>query len=104
MALEATGGLEQNWLHLFRKMDEDGDMELNVYRLNPLVICGFTGQQLHTNKTDEISARVLADYLRLRLAEKKAAYTDEGPEDGLKTLASKTQRMVNQSVDLKNEL
>ena len=104
IALEATGGLERNWLHLFRELDKAGEAGLNVYRFNPLVIRRFTEQRLHTNKTDEISARVLADYLRLGLAEKKTAYTDEGPNDGLKTLARKTQRMVGQSVDLKNEL
>ena len=104
IALEATGGMERNWLDLFRELDEDSEADLKVYRFNPLVIRRFTEQRLHTNKTDEISARALADYLRLGLAEKKAAYTDEGPDDGLKTLARKTQRMVNQSVDLKNEL
>ena len=104
IALEATGGMELNWLELFRRLDQNGEADLEVYRFNPLVIRRFTEQRLHTNKTDEISARVLADYLRLGLAEKKAAYTDEGPDDGLKTLARKTQRMVGQSVDLKNEL
>ncbi|MCS4162931.1 transposase [Salinibacter ruber] len=104
IALEATGGMERNWLHLFQKLDEADEADLNVYRFNPLVIRRFTEQRLHTNKTDEISARVLADYLRLGLAEKKAAYTDEGPDDGLKTLSRKTQRMVNQSIDLQNEL
>ena len=104
VALEATGGMELNWLALFRRLDQNGEVDLEVYRFNPLVIRRFAEQQLHRNKTDEISARVLADYLRLGLAEKKAAYTDEGPDDGLKTLARKTQRMVNQSVDLKNEL
>ena len=104
IALEATGGMECNWLDLFQELDESGDAELDVYRFNPLVIRRFTEQKLHTNKTDEISARALADYLRLGLAEKKAAYSDEGPDDGLKTLSRKTQRMVNQSVDLKNEL
>lgn len=104
VALEATGGLELNWLHLFRDLDETGEAELTVYRLNPLIIRRFTEQQLHACKTDEISARVLADYLRLGLAEEHAAYTGEGPDEGLKTLARKTQRMVNQSVQLKNEL
>lgn len=104
VALEATGGMERNWLHLFQKLDEADEADLNVYRFNPLVIRRFTEQRLHTNKTDEISARVLADYLRLGLAEKKAAYTDDGPDDGLKTLSRKTQRMVNQSIDLQNEL
>jgi transposase len=104
IALEATGGLELNWLHLFRELDETGEVDLNVYRFNPLVIRRFTEQQLHSNKTDEISARALADYLRLGLAEKKVAYTGEDPSGGLRTLARKTQRMVNQSVDLQNEL
>jgi transposase len=103
VALEATGGMERNWLHLFRKLDEADEADLNVYRFNPLVIRRFNEQRLHTNKTDEISARALANYLRLGLAEKKAAYTDEGPDDGLKTLSRKTQRMVNQSIDLQNE-
>jgi hypothetical protein len=83
IALEATGGMERNWLQLFRELDESGDTELDVYRFNPLVIRRFAEQQLHTDKTDEISARVLADYLRLGLAEKKAACTNEGPDDGL---------------------
>jgi hypothetical protein len=104
VALEATGGLELNWLHLFNDMDEDSGADLEVYRLNPLIIRRFTEQQLHSNKTDEFSARVLADYLPLGLAEQHAAFTDAGPSDGLKTLARKTQRMVNQSVELKNEL
>ena len=38
------------------------------------------------------------------LAEEASAYTGEGPSDGLKTLACKTQRMVERSVELKNEL
>ncbi len=104
VALEATGGMERNWLHLFRELDESGEADLEVYRFNPLVIRRFAEQNLHRNKTDEISARVLADYLRLGLAETKAAYTDEGPDDGLKTLARKTQRMTERSVDLQNEL
>lgn len=104
VALEATGGMELNWLGLFRRLDQNGEADLEVYRFNPLVIRRFAEQQLHRNKTDEISARVLADYLHLGLAEKKAAYTDKCPDNGLKTLARKTQRMVGQSVDLKNEL
>ena len=83
IALEATGGIEFNWLQLFRELDESGDVELNVYRFNPLVIRRFAEQQLHTNKTDEISARALADYLRLGFAEKKTDYTDEGPDNRL---------------------
>ena len=104
IALEATGGMERNWLRLFRELDESGEANVDVYRFNPLVIRRFAEQRLHRNKTDEISARVLADYLRLGLAETKAAYTDEGPSDGLKTLARKTRRMVNRSVDLQNQL
>ncbi|MEF8795192.1 MAG: transposase [Salinivenus sp.] len=68
VALEATGGMERNWLNLFRELDESGEVGLEVYRFNPLVIRRFAEQKLHTNKTDEISARALADYLRLGLS------------------------------------
>lgn len=104
VALEATGGLERNWLQLFNDLREAGEADLRIYHLNPLIIKRFAEQKLHANKTDEISARILADYLRLGLAEEASVYTDEGPSDGLKTLARKTQRMVERSVELKNEL
>jgi len=103
IALEATGGIERNWLQLFRVLDESGDMELDVYRFNPLVIRRFAEQQLHTNKTDEISARVLADYPRAWPKRRLPAPTRDLTMD-LGTLARKTQRMVNQSVELRNEL
>jgi len=69
----------QNWLHLFRELGEADDTELKVYRFNLLVIHRFVERQVDRNKTDEISARGLAKHLRLGLAEKEAAYTDEGP-------------------------
>ena len=78
VALEATRGMELNWLDLFRRLDETSKADLEVYRFNPLVIRWFAEQNLPRNKTDKISARVLADYLRLGLAGTKAAYTDEG--------------------------
>jgi transposase len=70
--------MELNWLDLFRRLDETSKADLEVYRFNPLVIRRFAEQNLPRNRTDEVSARVLADYLRLGLAETKAAYTDEG--------------------------
>jgi hypothetical protein len=58
VALEATGGMELNWLDLFRRLDETSKADLEVYRFNPLVIRRFAEQNLPRNKTDEISARV----------------------------------------------
>jgi transposase len=36
VALEATGGMELNWLELFRQLDQSGEAYLEVYRFNPL--------------------------------------------------------------------
>jgi hypothetical protein len=52
IALEATGGMERNWPHLSRKLDEDGEVNLEMYRFNPLGIRRLTEQKFHTNNTD----------------------------------------------------
>jgi len=102
VGMEATGGLELNWLHALKTLEQDAD--LTVYQLNPYVLRKFVEQRLHVNKTDASSARSIADYLRRGLAEDHTPYSDDGPSRGLRTLARKTKRMIDQSVQLKNEL
>lgn len=102
IGMEATGGLELNWLHTLKTLEQDAN--LTVYQLNPYVLRKFVEQRLHVNKTDVSSARSIADYLRRGLAEDHTPYADDGPSRGLRTLARKTKRMIDQSVQLKNEL
>ncbi|MCS3783614.1 IS110 family transposase [Salinibacter ruber] len=62
VGMEATGRTERNWLHLFEKIADETDLE--VYCINPLILRRFAEQRLHAGKTDRISARLMADYLR----------------------------------------
>lgn len=102
VGMEATGGLELNWLHALKTLEQS--VNLSVYQLNPYVLRKFVEQRLHVNKTDVSSARSIADYLRRGLAEDHTPYSDDGPSRGLRTLARKTKRMIDRSVQLKNEL
>jgi len=103
IGMEATGGMESNWLHLFKGLaNETG---LTVYRINPFVLRKFAEQELHSGKTDRISARKIAEYLRSAPARARHRPAGEnGPDPGLRTLSRKTMQMIEDSVALKNEL
>lgn len=102
VGMEATGGLEANWMQLFENLAEKVD--LTVYRVNPFVLRKFAEQQLHAGKTDRISARRVAEYLRSGSAQESHPSSGKEPDPGLRTLSRKTMRMVEESVDLQNEL
>ncbi|MCI0415335.1 IS110 family transposase [bacterium] len=61
LGLEASGGLERNWLKFFREMKTVCRIE--VYLLNALAVRKFFERNLRRNKTDRISARNIAEYL-----------------------------------------
>jgi len=61
VGLEASGGLERNWLKFFREMKTLCDIK--VFLLNPLAVRKFFERNLRRNKTDRISARNIAEYL-----------------------------------------
>jgi len=102
VGMEATGGMEANWMQLFESLGEEFD--LTVYRLNPFVLRKFAEQQLHAGKTDQISAKRVANYLRSGPPEDGHWVPDKEPDPGLQTLSRKTMEMVEESVDLQNEL
>lgn len=62
VGLEATGAYERNWLKTLRELGETRPMETDL--INALAVKRFAEQDLHGNKTDEISAQLLADYMR----------------------------------------
>lgn len=61
VGLEASGGLERNWLKFFRELKNLCVME--VLLLNPLAVKKFMERNLRRTKTDKISARNIAEYL-----------------------------------------
>lgn len=75
VGVEATGGLERNWLHFFatgpwRKRS-------TVYQLNPLAVKRFRERELHGNVTDARSAQWIARYLREGLRRADRPYEPE---------------------------
>lgn len=62
VGLEATGGLEDNWLASLKRMQQQ--RELRVYHLNPLSLKKWLDHQLHRSVTDAHSAQGIATYLR----------------------------------------
>lgn len=102
VGMEATGGMEANWLQPFEDLSEE--LDLTVYRLNALVLRKFAEQQLHGGKTDRISARRIAAFLRRGSIEEHHPLSETGAEPGLRTLSRKTMGMIEESVELKNEL
>ncbi len=102
VGMEATGGMERNWLHLFGQIADETDLE--VYCINPLILRRFAEQRLHAGKTDRISARLMADYLRFGGVEANSEGTGKSPRPGLRTLSRKTKELIGRATELKNEL
>ena len=71
VGLEASGGLERNWLRFFRKNPHTAAGKL--YRLNPLAVRRFLERELHRSGTDTSSAQGIAAYLHTGLAPGRSA-------------------------------
>jgi transposase len=100
VGLEASGGLERNWLRCFRELvpPDRG----RVYQLNPLAVKRYLERDLHRNITDALSARGIAAYLRegLRPADRPFEPQLEGPL----ALYRFTANTVERCAQLQNEL
>jgi transposase len=102
VGMEATGGLERNWLHLFEQIADE--TELEVYCINPLILRRFAEQRLHAGKTDRISAQLIAEHLRFGGVETDSEGDGKSPHPGLRTLSRKTKELIGRATELKNEL
>jgi transposase len=100
VAVEATGGLERNWLRLFS--DLTAGTTGCVYQLNPLVVRRFRQQELHKNVTDAASARDLAAYLRSGMRPQERPY--EGRPAGAVAYYRAVRSAIERSAELQNEL
>lgn len=61
--VEASGGVEKNWLYFFRSIRSEGRSVL-AHQLNPLAVRRSTEAQLHRRKTDPKDAEAIGVYLR----------------------------------------
>ena len=103
VGMEATGRTERNWLDLFEQIADKTEPE--AYCAGPLVLRRFAEQRrLHAGKTDRISARLMADYLRFGGVETDSEGTGKSPQPGLRTLSRKTKELIGRATELKNEL
>ncbi|MHC5076702.1 MAG: transposase [Planctomycetota bacterium] len=60
-AVESTGGLENNWLSLFKKLSDL--MDIRSTRINPVGPNALHKASLERNSNDAISAKLIAEYL-----------------------------------------
>lgn len=100
IGVEASGGLERNWLRGFR--EGLPTQRVRIYQLNPLAVKRFLERDLHRNITDPLSARGIAEYLRegLRSADRVFEPHLEGPL----ALYRFTCNTVDRGSQLENEL
>lgn len=61
IGMEASGGVERNWLHGLRSL---GWHNVVVVKVNPLAVKKLRDVRLHESITDPSSARAVANYLR----------------------------------------
>ncbi len=63
-AMESTGGYENNWYNALRRFQ--GSLDIQTARLNPFGVVHNSKADLKKNTTDKISARNVAEYLRVK--------------------------------------
>ncbi|MBA3753317.1 MAG: IS110 family transposase [Nitrospira sp.] len=69
VGLEATGGLERNWLSFFR-VEKRWEKFVLVHRLNPLMVKRYLESDLHRAVNDQSAARGIARFLLERMQKK----------------------------------
>lgn len=100
VGLESSGGLERNWMRMFKQLSADSP--ILVYLLNPLAVKRFLERDLHRNVTDALSAKGIARYLRQGMRPQEVPYEPnlEGPQ----VLYRHINSIIKQSGKVKNEL
>jgi len=73
-AVESTGGLENNWLALFKRLADL--MNIKSSRINPVGPNALHKASLERNSNDAISAKIIAEYL-IVYPEKVSYHTDD---------------------------
>jgi transposase len=100
VGLEASGGFERNWLKFFKEMKSV--CEIKVFLLNAFAVRKFFERNLRRNKTDRISARNIAEYLKSGLRSKEFEW--EPQMQGARTLYRCINSAIGRRVQMQNHL
>jgi transposase len=100
VGLESSGGLERNWLRLFRSLKSKYEME--VLLLNPLAVKKYLDRHLHRNINDQLSALGIAEYLRLGRRPKEVPF--EPYLEGARTLYRCVKNVISRVAQVRTEL
>jgi len=99
-AVESTGGLENNWLSLFKKLSDL--MDIKATRINPVGPNALHKASLKRNSNDAISAKLIAEYL-ITYPE-KVNYTSDDPYISLRKQWNLIEMYKKQKTQLLNQL
>ncbi|MCI0445473.1 IS110 family transposase [bacterium] len=100
VGLEASGGFERNWLKFFKNLKSEFKIEL--FLLNAFAVRKFFERNLRRNKTDRISARNIAEYLKSGLRRKDFEW--EPQMQGARTLYGCINAAIGRRVQIQNQL
>lgn len=99
-AVESTGGYELNWLDFLIKCGSA--LNIRTARLNPLGISMNSKADLKRNKTDQISARNIAEFMIAH--PEKVVFETKDPLASLRKQWTFIQMLTKQSTQLLNQL
>ena len=99
-AVESTGGLENNWLALFKRLA--GIMNIKSSRINPAGPNALHKASLERNSNDAISAKFIAEYLIIY--PEKVNYAADDPYISLRKQWNLIEMYKKQKTQLLNQL
>lgn len=99
-AVESTGGLENNWLALFKRLSDI--MNIKSSRINPVGPNALHRASLERNSDDAISAKLIAEYL-ITFPE-KVDYQSDDPYASLRKQWNLIEIYQKQKIQLLNQL
>jgi transposase len=100
VAMESTGGFENNWYHALTGFQNS--LPIQTARLNPKGVMHNSKADLKRNKTDKISAQSVAEYLVSH--HEKVQYQQEDSLASLRKQWSFVQMLTKQCTQLLNQL
>ncbi len=109
IGLESTGGYENNWYHTLLNIackgsameNGNGNTNIKVTRLNPFGVKKYWESELERNKTDKISARMIAEYLISH--QKNIIYNQTDSQTSVKKYWTFVKLLIKQRSQLKNQ-